>query len=223
VNNNGTKEIGDYLLTIDAAKHIAMVQRNEKGFQARQYFINIEKLYYQQIVSKNQKREKKETPFLENLKTIVAQLEKEQEDYQALQQQHQLLIEKKEVLEKDSEQKMTLYKQSVDLFTKKVDVALKSLVTGVDVMGDTNEIQVPVSSTASHIEKNYIANKLPYIYKMWHNELPVIFSTSDAEKIGLKYNMSRTTIFRLLKNQQSDLLLFRKLRYGQYEKYYTVL
>jgi phage anti-repressor protein len=39
VNQGGTKEIGDYLLTIEAAKHIAMVQRCEKGKQARQYFI----------------------------------------------------------------------------------------------------------------------------------------------------------------------------------------
>jgi phage anti-repressor protein len=222
VNNGAKQDIGDYLLTIDAAKHIAMVQRNDKGKTARTYFINIEKLYHQQIVSKNQKSEKKETPLLENLKTIVTQLEKEQEDYQALQQNYQLLIEKQEVLEKEYNQKNTLYKHSVDLFTQKVDVALKSLVTGVDVTGDTNEIQVPVSSTAAHIEKTYIANRLPHIYKMWYNELPALFSTPDAERIGLKYNISRTTIFRMLRNQQSNLFLFRKLRYGQYEKYYTV-
>jgi phage anti-repressor protein len=46
VNNGVYQDIGDYLLTIDAAKHIAMVQRNEKGKQARNYFINIEKLYH---------------------------------------------------------------------------------------------------------------------------------------------------------------------------------
>jgi phage anti-repressor protein len=222
VNNGATKEIGDYLVTIDAAKHIAMVQRTAKGFQARNYFINIEKLYYQQIVSKNQKSENKETPLLENLEMIVTQLKKEQEDYQTLQQNYQLIIQKKELLEKEYDKQSTLYKHSVDLFTKKVDVALKSLVTGVDVTGDTNEIQVPVSNTASHIEKTYMANRLPHIYKMWYNELPAIFSTPDAERIGLKYNISRTTIFRMLRNQQSNLFLFRKLRYGQYEKYYTV-
>ena len=31
VNDGVYQDIGDYLLTIDAAKHIAMVQRNEKG------------------------------------------------------------------------------------------------------------------------------------------------------------------------------------------------
>jgi phage anti-repressor protein len=218
VNNSGTKEIGDYLLTIDAAKHIAMVQRNAKGFQARNYFINIEKLYHQQIVSKNQKSEKKETPLLENLKTIVTQLEKEQEDYQALQQNYQLLIEKQEVLEKEYNQKNTLYKHSVDLFTQKVDVALKSLVIGVDASSDTNQIEVPVSIPSAHIEKNHPANRLPHIYQMWYQELPTILSTPDAERIGLKYNISRTTIFRLLRNQHSHLFLFRKLRYGKYEK-----
>jgi phage anti-repressor protein len=225
VNNGAKQDIGDYLLTIDAAKHIAMVQRNEKGKAARTYFIQIEKLYHQQMAAKSQKSEKKETPLLENLKTLVALLEKEQEDYQALQQQHQLLREKKEVLEKESEQKRTLYKHSVDLFTQKVDVALKSLVTGVDAGRSTNEIpvQVPMFIPSAHLENNHPANRLPYIYQMWYNELPTLLSTTDAERIGLKYNISRTTIFRMLRNQQSNLLLFKKLRYGQYEKYYTVL
>jgi phage anti-repressor protein len=186
---NSTNEIADYLLTIDAAKHIAMVQRNEKGFQARQYFINIEKLYYQQMFSKNQKSEKKETPLLENLKMIVAQLEKEQENYQALQQQHQLLIEKKAVLERFCEQKS----EQAEHFSKTIDVAAK-----------VNDFRTP------------------HIYKMWYSELPTMFSSIDAEQLGLKYNISRATIFRMLRNQQSNLFLFRKLRYGKYEKYYTV-
>nr|DAX24079.1 MAG TPA: KilAC domain protein [Caudoviricetes sp.] len=43
VNNGAHKEIDDYQLTIDTAKQIAMLQRNEKGTQARKYFIQIEK------------------------------------------------------------------------------------------------------------------------------------------------------------------------------------
>ena len=33
----------DYAITIDMAKEISMIQRSEKGKQARQYFINCEK------------------------------------------------------------------------------------------------------------------------------------------------------------------------------------
>jgi len=37
--------IEDYFIKLDMAKEIAMIQRNEKGKQARQYFLKIEKLW----------------------------------------------------------------------------------------------------------------------------------------------------------------------------------
>ena len=40
-----TREIVNHMLTLDMAKEIAMLQRNEKGKQARRYFIQIEKEY----------------------------------------------------------------------------------------------------------------------------------------------------------------------------------
>lgn len=47
VQNEGerevTRKLSDYSLTIDAAKEISMIQRNEKGKLARKYFIEIEK------------------------------------------------------------------------------------------------------------------------------------------------------------------------------------
>jgi phage anti-repressor protein len=36
-------EISEYIVTIEIAKHIAMMERNEKGKQFRQYFIDFEK------------------------------------------------------------------------------------------------------------------------------------------------------------------------------------
>ena len=41
-NREVQREVDDYQLTIDTAKQIAMLQRNEKGTQARKYFIQIE-------------------------------------------------------------------------------------------------------------------------------------------------------------------------------------
>ena len=45
VGNGAEKPIEDYALTIDCAKEISMLQRNERGKQARQYFIACEKKY----------------------------------------------------------------------------------------------------------------------------------------------------------------------------------
>ena len=41
----GVQEIVDHALKLDMAKEISMIQRNEKGKEARQYFIAIEKEY----------------------------------------------------------------------------------------------------------------------------------------------------------------------------------
>jgi anti-repressor protein len=44
IPNGGTKQVlEDYALTLDTAKEISMIQRSEKGKQARQYFIACEK------------------------------------------------------------------------------------------------------------------------------------------------------------------------------------
>ena len=43
VNNGASRELQDFALTLDCAKEISMIQRTEKGKEARKYFINCEK------------------------------------------------------------------------------------------------------------------------------------------------------------------------------------
>ena len=115
VNQGGTKENWDYLLTIDAAKNIAMVQRSEKGKQARQYFIDVEKLYLKNLYSNNQTSA---TPF-EKIRNLLVEIEEEmiqQNDYQLL----------AENLEKQLAEKYLKDKYIQDSIIEKVDVAVKN-------------------------------------------------------------------------------------------------
>jgi phage anti-repressor protein len=239
VNNGAKQDIGDYLLTIEAAKHIAMVQRSEKGKQARTYFINIEKLYLKGIFSKQ--NVEVSTPLLENFKNLLVQLETELSQQQQVQKNHDLLVEKTSVLEKQVaqhnllqnnydylvEKTVVLEKQVAQhnllqdlkqIYVKqKVDRALTDSFTEVNNIVAVDEMIEPLSRIGNSGHQK-IANSLPPIYQMWYSELSDVFSTTDAERIGLKYDISRTTIFRILKNQNSTIPLFRKLRYGKYEK-----
>lgn len=64
----GGRPSTDYALTLECAKEISMLQRTDKGKQARRYFIEIEKRFVSQMVSLEP-----EEIMLQQLQMIVAQ------------------------------------------------------------------------------------------------------------------------------------------------------
>ncbi len=68
VNNGANIEIQDYIISLNMAKEIAMIQRSDKGKQARLYFIDCEKKLNQQVP-------KLPTTYLEALKELVVKEE----------------------------------------------------------------------------------------------------------------------------------------------------
>lgn len=55
--NGGRQELQDYALTIDMAKELAMIQRNDKGKQARRYFIEVEKRHTKMLAQTEQPKQ----------------------------------------------------------------------------------------------------------------------------------------------------------------------
>ena len=79
-NREVKREIQDYQLTIEMAKEISMIQRNEKGKQARQYFIEIEKQWNspERIIARGLIESKK---MIENLNQQVLEMKPKAEFY----------------------------------------------------------------------------------------------------------------------------------------------
>jgi phage anti-repressor protein len=172
VNKGGTKEIGDYLLTIDAAKNIAMVQRNEKGKQARQYFIDVEKLYLKKLSSQNQ-TSVNAVIAIEKIRNLLVEIEGEmisQNDYN-------LWAEKTATLEKKLAEQAALHHLKEEYIertiSKKIDIAIK----------------------ASFREADQINGKVEFVNRLTHQKPVVVLNqlektiqkTTLEEDLVLKY------------------------------------
>lgn len=87
VNNGAKRELQDYALTLDMAKHIALMSGTKVGAQVREYFIQIEKEYRNEITT-NQASYTINDP-IERAKMWI----KEEEERQRLTQQNKAQLQ----------------------------------------------------------------------------------------------------------------------------------
>jgi len=81
---SGAKKLIEYHLTIETAKHIAMMERNDKGRQIRQYFIDFEEKVKTQLINLSRKQ----------ILQIALEAEEKAEQLQLENQKQQSIINK---------------------------------------------------------------------------------------------------------------------------------
>lgn len=160
INGKPKNVFEDCILTLDTAKHISMIQRTEKGMQARQYFIECEK---------------KLTQVKQVVQPAIAKLQQElaRKDQQIDGLQHLLRIQENrandarqmvEIVSKQGERWYEHYKQTQDnsnfyrdLYKQEAEMCreLRKKLTDVAPQADQAHAQVelPAISTGTRINR----------------------------------------------------------------------
>jgi len=121
----GEQETVDYIISLDMAKELAMVENNEKGKQARRYFIEIEKQF------KQNSPVKVPTTFREALLLAAEQ---------------QLVIEQQEAELKTKQAEIEYKSEVIAGITENVDIAtMRTIINRV----------VKMSNSSDSIQKRY--------------------------------------------------------------------
>lgn len=158
-----TTSYTDYVITIDMAKEISMIQRSEKGKQARQYFINCEKKL------KEINQPKLPTTYKEALLQLVA------------------AEEEKERLQLESKQKDQIIgelKPKADY----TDVILKSnsLVTITQIAKDYGMSGQEMNSLLHELKVQYKLSDQWLLYSKYHDK-----GYAHSETIPIKHKSGR--------------------------------
>lgn len=86
---NPTTEIKDYAITIEMAKELSMVENNEKGNQARKYFIQCEKKLKEVVQAKPQCIEDVLISSLQEMKALRLEINNTKEEVNGLKEENQ--------------------------------------------------------------------------------------------------------------------------------------
>ena len=142
VNNGAKKEIDNHLLKISMAKELSMLQRNDKGKQARLYFIKCEEEY------KKQKQNMLPQDYIQALEKLL-ESEKEKERLKVENERNKKELEEKDKIIEEQAPKVSYY----DLI-----LSSKNLLTVTQIAKDYG--------FKSATELNKVLNNLKIQYKL---------------------------------------------------------
>lgn len=140
--NSKGRSSKEYTITIDAAKHIAMMERNEKGFQIREYFIQIEK------EARMQRSTVLEDPMVKlAMKHAIIQQEQQRQLQMIIQQQGEIKRIKDDIEHEETYYKARAFAKMKGL--RLTDKQLQSLGRKASIMSREHGYEIQKAKCAS--------------------------------------------------------------------------